>query len=147
LKRITTFILIALVAACARATTGADNQLTGAPAPRLAVEQFLNAVRAQDLQAMSVIFGTSKGPARDLIERGELEKRLIIMQCFFNNDKFRILSENIQGGRHNFQIELTRGTRVRQTSAQTVKGPSERWYVESLDIAAVRDFCAEQSPS
>lgn len=142
------FALLLVVGACASGARGGSNgvsgnQLTGSAAPRLAVEQFLNAVRAQDIQAMSNIFGTSNGPARDNIDRAELEKRMLIMQCFFNNDKFRITGESNQGTKRVFQFELTRGTRSRNTSAMTVLGPSERWYIETLDIAAVRDFCAE----
>ncbi len=142
------FALLLVVGACtsgARGGPGAGpgNQLTGSAAPRVAIEQFLNAVRAQDIQAMSNIFGTGSGPARDNIDRVELEKRMLIMQCYFNHDKFRITGESNQGSKRVFQFELTRGTRSRQTSALTVRGPSERWYIESLDIAAVRDFCAE----
>jgi hypothetical protein len=137
--------LLIFAAACAPgARTGPGSELTGAPAPRLAVEHFLNAVKSQDIQAMSSIFGTNSGPARDHIDRVELEKRMLIMQCFFNHDKFRITGEGMQAGKRVFQLELTLGTLTRQTSAQVVEGPSQRWYVESLDIAAVRDFCAEQ---
>lgn len=136
--------LLIFVGACASgARSGPGEQLTGSPAARLAVEQFLNAVKAQDIQAMSSIFGTSGGPARDNIDRAELEKRMLIMQCFFNHDRFRITGDAMQGGRRVFQFELTRGTRTRQSSASVVEGPSNRWYVESMDIAAVRDFCAE----
>ncbi|MBA3656046.1 MAG: hypothetical protein H0W69_01690 [Gemmatimonadaceae bacterium] len=133
-----------VVVACSPAgRTGPGNELTGSAAPRVAIEQFLNAVKAQDIQAMSSIFGTGSGPARDNIERAELEKRMLIMQCYFNHDKFRITGESNQGAKRVFQIELTRGSRTRQTSALAVRGPSDRWYIETLDIAAVRDFCAE----
>lgn len=136
--------LLLVLGACAPAArTGSGGQLTGSAAPRVAVEQFLNAVKAQDIQSMSSIFGTNSGPARDQIDRAELEKRMLIMQCYFNHDKFRITGENNQGSKRIFQFELTRGTRTRNTSASVVEGPSQRWYIESMDIAAVRDFCAE----
>ena len=138
------FALLLVLGGCASAPRNVGgNGLTGAAAPRLAVEQFLNAARAQDIQAMSSVFGTSNGPARDEIDRAELEKRMLIMQCFFNHDKFRITGDAPQAGKRVFQFELTRGTRTRQTSALTVQGPGQRWYIETLDIAAVRDFCAE----
>ncbi|HEX2721306.1 MAG TPA: hypothetical protein VHM24_00200, partial [Gemmatimonadaceae bacterium] len=90
------------------------DQLTGAPTARLAVEQFLNAVRAQDIQAMSIIFGTGRGPSRDNMNREELEKRLVILQCYFNHDKFRILGESPGDGGHRvIATELTRGTNTR----------------------------------
>jgi hypothetical protein len=45
------------------------------------------------------------------------------------------------GGRRDVRIELKKGNLTRQTTFYTVKGPSDRWYVENMDIAAVRDFC------
>lgn len=139
------FALLIFLGACASGSGGGapGNELTGSAAPRLAVEQFLNAVKAQDIQAMSTIFGTASGPARNHIERAELEKRMLILQCFFNHDRFRITGESNQAGKRIFQFELTRGTRTRETSATAVEGPSQRWYLENLDIAAVRDFCAD----
>jgi hypothetical protein len=134
--------ILLLTVACAPAVRTSNAPLTGSAAPQLAVEQFLNAVHAQDIQAMGSIFGTAQGPARDQLERNEFERRMIIMQCYFNYDHFRIRGESTQDGRRVFQVELTRGTKVRNTSAQTVQGPGGRWYVESMDIAAVRDFCA-----
>jgi hypothetical protein len=125
------------------ATQLRTGELIGAPAARVAIDHFFNAVKAQDIQAMSTIFGTSNGPARDQIDRAELEKRMMIMQCYFNHDKFRVTGESSQGAKRVYQLERTRGTRTRNTSAVAVHGPSDRWYIESLDIAAVRDFCAE----
>src|SRR5205814_4190754 len=91
-----------------RTTTGP--QIPGAPSPRLAVEEFLTAVRGQDLQAMSAVFGTSHGPSRDNMDREQLEKRLIILQCYFMHDKYRILSEGPGESSHRvFTVELTRG--------------------------------------
>lgn len=108
----------------------------------MAVETFLNAVRSQDIQAMSVIFGTNRGPSRDNMNRDELEKRLIILQCYFNHDKFRILSETPGDGGHRIvATELTRGTNIRIPRFYTIQGPANRFYVDNMEIAAVRDFC------
>jgi hypothetical protein len=40
------------------------------------------------------------------------------------------------------RIELERGGVTRTPVIYTVRGPGGRWYVENLDIAAVKDFCA-----
>ncbi|MEO5580442.1 MAG: hypothetical protein ABIR58_07265 [Gemmatimonadaceae bacterium] len=146
-------LALAVLSGCARASTTTDtspragapsSQLTGGATPRLAVEQFLNAVRAQDIQAMGVNFGTSQGPARENIEREELEKRLIILQCYFNHDKFRIVNENPgEGGRRIVGTELTLGTQARVPRFYTIRGPMSRWYVDNMEIAAVRDFCRD----
>lgn len=133
--------MILVLAACGPKTGGA---LTGAPAPRVAVEQFLAAVRAQDLQAMSVIWGSEKGPARDLIARQELEKRELIMQCMLAHDRFRILNESVgTDGKQIYRVELRRGPVVRATNFTSVKGPSDRWYVESADLEPVKDLCRQ----
>jgi hypothetical protein len=116
--------------------------MTGAVAPRKAVEEFLGAVKAQDLQAMSVVWGTEQGPARDHLDRTELEKREIIMQTCFNHDRFTILEEGPGvAGRRVLRVQIARGTKTKTPSFTTVKGPSDRWYVLDGDILAVQEFC------
>jgi len=123
-------------------TEPVNNQLTGAATPQAAVERFLTAVKAQDIQAMAVIFGTSSGPARDNMNREELEKRLIILQCYFNHDKFRIVGEQLgEGGHRILTVELTRGTVTRSPKFYLIPGPGNRYYLDNMEIAAVRDFC------
>jgi len=103
---------------------------------------FLAAVKAQDIQAMSVIFGTSHGPSRDNMDRAELEKRLIILQCYFSNDKFRITDETPgEGGHRIYTVELTKGSNIRTPRFYAIAGPSNRYYIDNMEIAAVRDFC------
>jgi len=144
-----------LLAACASApanrpstaNTAVNGGLTGAPAPRLAVEQFLDAAHAGDLQAMSAVFGTSKGAARDNVDREYLEKQGIILQCFFNADRHRVVSE-AEGtdGHRVIRVELTKGNLVRQPNFFVIQGPGGRWYVDNMEIAVVRDFCGQQTP-
>jgi hypothetical protein len=126
----------------APAPVAAPSNVTGGASARSAVEQFLNAVRAQDIQAMSVIFGTDRGPSRDNMNREELERRLVILQCYFNHDKFRILGETPgEGGHRVVQVEITKSGVNRTPSFYAIMGPSSRWYVDNMEIAAVRDFC------
>jgi len=133
-----------LLAACSSATRNAANsgQLTGGAAPQTAVEQFLRAVNLKDLQAMSTVFGTRNGPARETMDRNELEKREIILACYFAHDSARVIGDSpgLQGHR-DVRVELKKGNLTRQTTFFTVKGPADRWYVDNMDIAAVRDFC------
>jgi hypothetical protein len=116
--------------------------MTGAPAPRLAVEQFLGAVKAQDLQAMSVVWGTEKGPARDQMDRTELEKREIVMQGCYAHDRYRILDESPStAGKRLVRVQITRGNKNKTPNFTTVQGPSNRWYVLDADFSAMREFC------
>jgi hypothetical protein len=135
--------LVLLVLAACRAPAASRGPMPGAPAPRAAVEGFLAAVRAQDLQAMSSVWGSAKGPARDVIpDRAELEKRELVMQCYLNHESFRILGDvaGVNDGRV-FRVELTKGPLTRATTFTTIRGPSDRWYVLEADLAPVKDLC------
>lgn len=136
-----TVVFLCVAAACS--SGGAHGgSLTGAVAPRRAVEEFLSAVKAQDLQAMSVVWGTEQGPARDHLERGELEKRELIMQQCFSHDRYTIMDESPGiSGKRVVKVQIARGTKTKTPTFTTVKGPSDRWYVLDGDIVAVQEFC------
>ncbi len=134
--------LLAMLALMGCRGPGPGSVQTGAERPRRAVELFLAAVNAQDIQQMSVVWGTEKGPARDQLARTELERREIIMQQCFAHDRYRVVDELPgEGGSRMLRVEITRGTVTRTPQFVTVKGPSERWYVMDADIAAMRDLC------
>jgi hypothetical protein len=136
--------LVVVTAACSRtpAPSTPSVALTGAAAPKLAVEQFLAAVKAQDLQAISVVWGTSKGPARDQMERTELERREIIMQGCYAHDRYRVLEEGPSPGGERFvKLEITRGRTTATPTFAVVKGPSDRWYVRDAGISAMTALC------
>ncbi len=119
--------------------------MTGAVAPRQAVIVFLNAVESQDLQAMSTVWGTSQGPARDQIDRSDLDKRLILMQSCFAHDRYQVVDEGpAPTGEHQVRVTLVRGAKSRTVSFVTYKGPSDRYYMSVLekDFNAIRDFCS-----
>jgi len=147
-----TILLVLAVTACRSASTPEPNSsaapaanLPGAAAPKLAVERFLGAAKSQDLQELSIAWGTSKGPARDQYkeeERAQLEKRLIVIQGCYDVDKHRILDEvPSDDGKRVLRVELTKGTVTKTPRFTTVKGPSDRWYVEDADFASVTALC------
>ena len=126
---------------------GGGLSLPGAPSPRAAVEQFMTSVRMGDLQALSSVWGTPDGPARDnpKLSREELEKRSLIMQRCYQHDSFRILGETAgEGGARMLDVEISRGNLKRSPHFRTVVAKSERWFVEDADILAVKDLCGEQ---
>lgn len=147
------------VSACARQVVSTETSLPGGAATptvadgpsaigaatgRTAVEAFLKAVNAQDLQAMSGLWGNTKGLARDQLKRDELEKRLIVMQCLMQHDKLAFPEDRARlqtGGRQEFLIELTKGTITARTTIMTVAGPGGRWLVEDVDVTKLKDFC------
>jgi len=140
---------VALLTACASAPRQAPSgQVSGAATPRLAVEQFLKGAKETDIQAMSSVFGTKAGPARETMDRTELEKRQVILACFFTHDTYRILGESAGvGGHRELRVEIKKGNVTRQPTFYVIQGPGQRWYVDNMDIASVRDFCGNPDPA
>jgi hypothetical protein len=146
-----TILLVLTIAACrssstpSPSTSAAAANLPGAAAPRQAVERFLGAAKSQDLQELAIAWGTSKGPARDQFseaERPQLEKRLIVMLGCYDGDRHRILDEvPSDNNKRILRVELTKGGVTKTPRFTTVKGPSDRWYVEDADFAAVTALC------
>jgi hypothetical protein len=117
----------------------------GATSARAAVASFLAAARNEDLQAMAVIWGTAAGPARNTIPREELEKRELIMMCFLRHDRHQLISDaGSTAGQRRIEVQLEQGTLTRTTAFTVVPAPDGRWYVQSFDMEAVRDLCAQR---
>jgi hypothetical protein len=147
-QRSAAFILLALAAVgCHNAPRSGIDQ-PGAPTPQLALEHFLAAAKAQDLQALSMAWGTEKGPARDVVDKSQIEKRELIMMCYLNHDTFRVRGEGpAQQGRHAYTVDLNRGGMVRTTTVTTVQGPAQRFYVEQVALEPLTDLCAGGVPT
>lgn len=120
-----------------------SGSVSGADTPKQAVQAFLAAAHAQDLKAMALVWGTNDGPARDVVEHSQLEKRELIMQCYVSHDSFSVLSE-VQGekGTHILSVSLTKGRLARQSKFTAVQAHDERWYVEDIQLEPLKDLCA-----
>lgn len=126
MRRLSVFLVLA--AACRAAPVGSS--LAGAESPRAAVEKYLAAARAQDLQALGAVWGDEKGATRDRIPRAQLDELQLIQLCLLKHDQSRI-SEPSQsvGGRLTMQVDLTQGTlsaNVKFTVAQGTVQPLVR---------------------
>ncbi len=156
-KLILAFIIVASFAACSTSsspnlppTPKGENPpsvnigTVGNSNSRGAVEQFLAAIRTEDLQAISLIWGTEKGPARDNMPHPEMEKREIVMICYLNHTGYRLMGETtVANNRRVVEVELTKGTLIRTTTMHVVQGPKSKWFVEKMDLASLRDFCSQ----
>ena len=131
-------LLMLITAACA--STPNRGALTGAETPRAAVETFLAAARAQDMQAVSVVWGNAKGPQRDQVERQELEKREVIMIALLRHDQSSISApQSAPEGKMRMTVDLKQGTLAASPVFTVVKGPSSRWYVEDFDVQLLQN--------
>jgi hypothetical protein len=141
--------LLLIAPACTTRTTTvtpAPTSVGTAAAPRAALDAFLAAIRAKDLQALGAVWGDKNGAIRDTkrITREEVEQRELVLMCYFNHDSFKVLSDApAPGGERKMAVTLTRGTISRTTNFYLASG-GDRWYVRSADMDPVRDLCKKQ---
>ena len=123
-------------------TTAAASQGT----PRQALDTFLSAANAQDLQAMAGVWGDKDGSVRasGKMGREEIEKREIIMMCYLRHDRYRVVSDapSVDNERV-LGVELTKG-KISRTSNFNLATDGTRWYVRSANLEALRDLCADK---
>jgi hypothetical protein len=140
-----------LLAACTRRTTEIPSTRGGGPVAaasgaRPALDAFLAAIRSKDLQALGANWGDKDGPIRDStrISRDELEKRELLLMCYFSHDSYTVLNdEAVAGGERKLTVRLTKGTLSRTTDFLLASAP-ERWYVRSGNVEPVRDLCSRK---
>jgi hypothetical protein len=125
--------------ATANTTTSASG---GAADPASAVRSYLAAARAQDLQALSLVWGTRDGSARDHMDREDLEKREVVVVKCLAHDSYDVIGDAPGlGGSRVFAVSLKNKDLTRTTNLNVVPGPAKRWYVESVDMTPLQDFC------
>lgn len=138
---------IGIIAAACRSAPNRNtvgNSPTGALSSRGAVERFLAAVHAQDIQAMSVVWGTKDGPARDRFDREHLEKQeVILVQCLAHDSASFVDDITAANDAHHVRFVLYRGPVTRTTTFTTEVDPAARWYVSSIDLRDVHS-CTTQ---
>jgi hypothetical protein len=145
-KKLAIFGLLVIASACQRQATagGQGVDQPGAASARGALDLFLATAKAQDLYAMSMIWGSSKGPARSTMKRSDLEKREVILMRCLRHDRYQVLSEApATGGERVFTVELAFRTLVRSSNFTATPGPRGRWYLKQVDdIDNLQAICA-----
>jgi hypothetical protein len=139
-----------LLSACATRTVVEQpvntTNVSVASGARPALDAFLAAIRAKDLQALGANWGDKNGAIRDSkrISRDELEKRELVLMCYFSHDSYTVLSDDpAANGERKMTVRLTRGTLSRTTDF-FLTGGAERWYVRTANMDPVRDLCSKK---
>src|SRR4051812_38140600 len=148
-----------LLAACHKAppATPSPSNLLGAADPKAAINAFITAISAQDLQAMSAVWGDADGSVRNQMNADELMKREVVMVQMLKcvRKDFTIISDAVaSSNQRSMQVELnflppTRaggstgsGTVVtRTTNFGLANDKSGRWYVSAVDLNKINDVC------
>jgi len=150
------FSVLLLTAACASqqvtptssggGTSTSRANVIGAETSKALVEGFLSAAKAADLQRMSTLWGNDKGLAREnpKITRDAFEKRLVIMQCLLQHDRWNFAESTPRlqtGGRQAWRVTLTKNKVSSTTTILTVAGPNGRWLLEDVDVTKLQANC------
>lgn len=143
MRRLGYALLVLLTATGCRPGAVAPGAETGARSSQEAVMQFLGAAREQDLQGMSAIWGNDVSLTRDRVDRQELERRLLVINCHLRHEESRIGAPQLgEAGRVILNVELTRGPRRATVPFTTVRNTkNSRWYVEDIDLRPAREIC------
>lgn len=138
--------LLLVAAACRRPasvnTTPAANA-PGAATAHDALVSFLAAAKAQDLQAMAMVWGTKDGPAMANMDHATLEQREVILACYLKHDSYRIVSETpATNNERVLNVELKYHAMARSANFYATPSSSGRWYLRTFDADALREICA-----
>lgn len=134
-----------LPAPASRPGVTAGGAATGGTSPRAALDGFMAAVKAGDLQAMGTFWGTDQGPALTLMPQAEREERELIMVCYLKHDSYKVTDEQPgMDGKRVLSVTVTRKDLSRSTNFTMVAGPGARWYVLSMQMDPLRDLCAQR---
>jgi hypothetical protein len=110
----------------------------GVIAPSLVVEQFMRAANANDLAAMSRLFGTRDGPVARLDPRRQTEERMFAIASVLRHQDFSIEGQQVVPGRSEEAIQLVvRVTTTQQTASvpfTLVLTRDRTWLVEQIAL-------------
>lgn len=141
-RRIGPALLVALVAtACVSRTL--ENPAGQAPpdmsvAPSLALEQFLRAANASDLDSMARLFGTKNGPWAQHVTDVEADRRMLTFASVLRHDDYLILGDATVPGRRGeatqLNVRLTRDGRSVDIPFVLAWAGGLGWMIEQFDI-------------
>ncbi len=101
----------------------------------------MTAVRDSNLPAMARLWGTSRGPASEYMDREELRKRLTVIQVYLQHDAYEIpgsgeLSLTGGGGRQGVTIQILRSGCVSSVPFTLIPW-SDTWLVNDIELSAI----------
>jgi hypothetical protein len=117
--------------------------VTGAATSPAAIDAFMAAIRAQDLQALGAIWGTPNGPARNRLSSDVLQERELTMLCYLHHDSYTVMGNapGMNGGRvYSVQLKYKGLSHVGQFDVG--RATDGRYYVYSVgNFTDFQDFC------
>jgi hypothetical protein len=118
--------------------------VTGSSTAALAISEFMAAAKAQNLQAMGALWGSTTELVRERDAQADVEKRLLIMACHLKHDAYKVTTERPDlGGTRMFQLQLTYKDITRVSSFRVVPNQRGRWFVQEFELEPLQAICAK----
>jgi hypothetical protein len=142
---------LSLAATLAGLACGGATQAPAPDSPTASVQQFLAAVKANDLQRMGRLWGTNKGPAADWMDQRELYQRLTVIQKYLAHEGSRVLEGPLPSGTgqanvRGFRVELQRPRCALVLPIDVVRTGSGGWVVLDVHLADAGNPVAPCTP-
>ena len=140
-RRTSVLLAAAAMAACVSRTiesTPSQSPPDSSVAPALALEQFLRAANASDLDTMSRLFGTKDGPWAANVNDVDADRRMLMFASVLKHEDYLILGDALVPGRRNeatqLNVRLTREGKNTDVPFVMVWAGGLGWMVEQFDI-------------
>jgi hypothetical protein len=125
-----------LLAACAGGSSGDVAPIGSAEG---AVREFLAAVSDSNIGRMGRAWGSTGGPAAITNKPDNWEERLKVVQLYLRRGTYRVTSnvaDPSAANKRTLNVEVTRGTCVKNVPFVAVQRGNGGWLVESIDVTA-----------
>ena len=147
MRRLPVFLLL-LGAACGR---GSAPQTPVPQSVNAALEQFLSAVKANDLGRMGGLWGTNRGPAAQWMKSQELRQRLAVIQKYLDHVGYRIVEGPLavpnRSDLRTYRVDLQRQGCNQVVPIDVVRTRSGGWLVYDVHLEAAGSPAARCQPT
>ena len=151
MRRLAVLILVS-VFSVAGACRGASAPQTPVPqSVNAALEQFLAAVKANDLGRMGELWGTDRGPAVQWMKGEELRQRVTIIQKYLDHVGYRIIEGPLavpnRSDLRTYRVDLQRSGCNQAVPIDVVRTRSGGWLVYDVHLEAAGTPSARCQPA
>jgi hypothetical protein len=140
MRRLPVLILLSVFSVAGACGGGSAPQTPVPQSVNAALEQFLAAVKANDLSRMGGLWGTDRGPAAQWMKGEELRQRLAVIQKYLDHVGYRIIEGPLVVPNRNdlrtFRVDLQRGRCNQVVPIDVVRTRSGGWLVYDVHLEA-----------
>jgi hypothetical protein len=134
-------LLVLSVFSIAGACGGGSAPQTPVPqSVNAALEQFLSAVKANDLSRMGGLWGTDRGPAAQWMKGTELRQRVAVIQKYLDHSGYRIIEGPLavpnRSDLRSYRVDLQRGGCSQVVPIDVIRTRSGGWLVYDVHLEA-----------